>query len=53
MARKLPVQYPGAIYHHLNRSHRREPTFLDNKNRRLFPDILSDASETAGCQIHA
>jgi hypothetical protein len=29
MARKLRVEYPGAIYHVMNRSDRREPIFRD------------------------
>lgn len=31
MARKLRVQYPGAIYHVMNRGDRREPIFKDGK----------------------
>jgi hypothetical protein len=53
MARKLPVPYPGAIYLMLNRRDRRAPTFFDAKNRRLFLDIRSGASEKAGGEIHA
>jgi len=30
MARKLGVEYPGAIYHVMNRGDRREPIFLDD-----------------------
>ena len=29
MARKLRVEYPGAVYHVLDRSDRREPTLRD------------------------
>jgi len=36
MARKLRVQYPGAIYHVMNRGARREATFLDEQDRELF-----------------
>lgn len=53
MARKLPVPYPGAICHLLNRGDRREPTFCDAKNRRLFLDTRSAAPDKAGCEIHA
>jgi hypothetical protein len=28
MARKLRVEYPGAIYHVMNRGDRREPIFM-------------------------
>ena len=33
MARKLRVQYPGAIYHVMNRGDRREPIFKDEADR--------------------
>jgi hypothetical protein len=32
-ARKLRVQYPGAIYHVINRGERREAIFLDDQDR--------------------
>jgi REP element-mobilizing transposase RayT len=53
MARKLPVPYPAAIYHLLNHRDRRAPIFLDDKNRRLFLDTLTEASEKADYAIHA
>jgi len=34
MARSLRIQYPGAIYHVMNRGDRREDIFLDAKDRR-------------------
>ena len=33
MARKLRVEYPGAIYHVMNRGDRREPIFKDDADR--------------------
>src|SRR5438094_1896464 len=33
MARKLRVQYPGALYHVMNRGDRREPIFKDDDER--------------------
>jgi hypothetical protein len=36
VARKLRVQYPGAIYHVMNRGDRREPIFRDDGDRILF-----------------
>jgi len=38
MARKLRVQYPGAIYHVMNRGDRREAIFKDDQNRARFRD---------------
>ncbi len=36
MVRQLGVQYPGAIYHVLNRGDRREPLFRDEEDHRRF-----------------
>jgi len=36
MVRKLRLEYPGAIYHLMNRGDRREPIFRDDRNRVLF-----------------
>jgi hypothetical protein len=34
MARKFRVQYPGAIYHVMNRGDQREAVFKDDEDRR-------------------
>ena len=53
MARKLRVQYPGAIYHVMNRGDRREPIFKDDKDRALFLEALGEVCEKTGWWIHA
>lgn len=53
MARKLRVQYPGAIYHLLNRGDRREPIFKDDVDRRRFLETLAEACAKTGWQVHA
>ena len=53
MARKLRVQYPGAIYHLMNRGDRREPIFKDEEDRRRFLDTLGQACAKTGWQVHA
>ena len=53
MARKLRVQYPGAIYHVMNRGDRREPIFHDDQDRMLFLDTLSEACQKTDWEIHA
>jgi REP element-mobilizing transposase RayT len=51
MARKLRVQFPGAIYHVMNRGDRREPIFDDDDNRRRFQQTLAEACEKTDWQI--
>jgi putative transposase len=53
MARKLRVQYPGAIYHVLNRGDRREPIFQDDADRRTFLKTLAEVCTKTEWQIHA
>src|SRR5882757_5341040 len=43
MARKLRVEYPGAIYHVMNRGDRGEPIFLDETDYQLFLTTLGQA----------
>ncbi len=43
MARKLRVQYPGAIYHVLSRGDRGEPIFRDDSDRERFVQTLGEA----------
>jgi REP element-mobilizing transposase RayT len=53
MARKLRVEYPGAIYHVMNRGDRREAIFRDDGDRQRFLDTLGEACGKAGWQVHA
>ena len=53
MARKLRVEYPGAIYHVMNRGDRREPTFRDEADRQRFVETLGEACAKTGWQVHA
>ena len=53
MARKLRVQYPGAIYHLLNRGDRQEDIFLDDEDRKSFLDALEEVCEKTGWEVHA
>ena len=43
MARKLRIQYPGAMYHVMNRGDQREDIFVDDKDRICFLDTLGQA----------
>jgi REP-associated tyrosine transposase len=53
MARKLRIQYPGAIYHVMDRGDRREPIFRDDADRLLFLETLEEACIKTNWQIHA
>ena len=53
MARKLRVEYPGAVYHVMNRGDHREPIFRDDEDRRRFLDTLAQACGKTGWNVHA
>ena len=53
MPRPLRVEFAGAIYHLMNRGDRREPIFLDEKDRRTFLASLAEACQKTGWQVHA
>ena len=53
MARKLRVQYPGAIYHVMNRGDRRESIFKDDVDRERFLATLGEACAKTSWQVHA
>ena len=48
MARKLRVEYPGAIYHVMNRGDRREHIFKDDEDRQGFLAALGEACKRVG-----
>ena len=45
MPRQLRLEFPGAVYHVVNRGDRREETFRDDPDRERF---LSTLTETCG-----
>jgi len=53
VARKLRVEYPGAIYHVMNRGDRREDIFRDDADRKRFVETLGEACVRGGWQVHA
>ena len=53
MARKLRIQYPGAIYHVMNRGDRREAIFADDQDRQRFLETLTETCQKTGWQVHA
>ena len=53
MARKVRVEYAGAIYHVMNRGDRREPIFHDDQDRNRFLDTLGECCGRTGWQVQA
>ena len=53
MARQLRVEYPGAIYHVINRGDRREAIFHDDADRQRFLETLGETCAKTGWQVHA
>jgi REP element-mobilizing transposase RayT len=53
MARKLRVEYSGAVYHVMNRGDRREPIHADDQDRLLLLETLAEACEKTDWQVHA
>ena len=52
MARKLRLQYAGAISHLMSRGDRREPVSLEEADRRLFLATLGEACAKTDWQVH-
>jgi REP element-mobilizing transposase RayT len=53
MPRQLRIEYPGAIYHVMNRGDRREPIIHDDFDRQRFVATLSEACAKTDWQVHA
>jgi putative transposase len=53
MARKLRIEYPGAIYQMMSRGDRREPIFRGDSDREMFLESLGQACAKTGWGVHA
>jgi putative transposase len=53
MARRLRVEYEGAVYHVMNRGDRREPILRDDEDRQRFVTTLAEACGKTSWQVHA
>ena len=53
MPRKLRIEYPGAIYHILNRGDQREDIFLDEADRLQLVSTLEECCRKTDWQVHA
>ncbi|MFO1499518.1 MAG: transposase [Verrucomicrobiota bacterium] len=52
-ARKVRVEYEGAIYHVINRGDRREDIFRDDRDRERFLETLEETCGKTSWQVHA
>lgn len=53
MARRLRIQFPGAIYHVINRGNYRRDLFLSVGEAEAFLDTVREARELMGWHVHA
>ena len=53
MSRPLRIQYPGAVYHIMNRGRARQPTFVDETDYRAFLETLAEAHRQWGIEMFA
>ena len=53
MALKLRLQYPGAIYHVMNRGDHSEVIFREDTDQQLLLATLAGACDKADWQVHA
>jgi REP element-mobilizing transposase RayT len=52
MLRAMRVEFPGAIYHVMDRGDRREDIFVNDVDRQDFLKTLADACQKTAWQIH-
>jgi putative transposase len=53
MARKVRIEYEGALYHVMCRGHRRQAIYRDEEDRRIFLATLAKAVRRTGWHLHA
>lgn len=53
MARKLRIEYPGAVYHVMSRGNQGGLIFRGDRDRKLFLETVAEGCEKTGWRIHA
>ena len=53
MSRPLRIQFPGAVYHVMNRGAARQPTFTDDRDCQAFLDTIAEAFRLWGIEVFA
>jgi REP element-mobilizing transposase RayT len=53
MPRQLRIEYPGAIYHVMNRGNQRNNIYRDVRDREAFLGALEEARDKTAWQVRA
>ena len=53
MTRRVRIQYPGAIYHVMNRGDHKERIFCDDQDRQQFLATLEEVCQKTAWHVHA
>ena len=53
MSRPLRIQFPGAVYHVMNRGAARRPTFIDDADYQVFLDTVAEAHRQWAIEVFA
>jgi len=53
MARPLRIEFNGGYYHVISRGQRRDPIFLEVRDRERFLELLGETGEKHGAPVHA
>jgi putative transposase len=53
MARRIRIQYPGALYHVTSRGNRRAPIFIDDRDHLIWLDLLGGMVERYRIVVHS
>ena len=53
MARKIRIEYAGAVYHIMARGNQGRDIYADDQDRKLWLEALAEGCEKTGWRIHA
>jgi len=53
MARKIRIEYAGAVYYVMARGNQGRDIYADDRDRKLWLETPADACEKTGCRLHA
>ena len=53
MARKIRIEYAGAVYHVMARGNQGRDIYADDRDSKLWLEALGEACEKTGWRIHA